>query len=739
MVTEFGQPTSLGCAHLAPLGRNQGCHSEQEAATNVVDMLHDLRDEGLAGGVVFMWLDEWFKFTWNTIDYELPHHNRALWRNVFTNEEHFGIIAAEPGPRDLVVLDGHDDEWATVASIGHGTRSIGDVAATSDAENVYLRLKVSPDLWRHKRIVIGLDARPGGNRGLPDLPGVDPGAEMAVVIEPGGEARMYHAGWIETLGLRYGINKGYIPTNRADVLPESGTWVRLRQILNYPYRLPESGRMNPTELRDASLMPWGTTDPASPAFDDRHLVMGRDGVLEIALPWGMLSVADPSSHRLYVVGLDGKVTTRKADALGIAIAVDGEPLVKTTGYRWEGWDTVQWHERRKAGWPILQRAFQGYRGVARRKHTGRRRLGLRSAGAAAAARMRPVEVLAQVRGRHVRVDLRGDRARVAQMGLDVADVDARLDQVRAARMAQRVREDPLTVLQQPGGLRHLLHRLPHRRPAHPPAAGREEHRVGVAVARLVGPRAPIGRAELRPADGQVREERGAGHRRHGHRALPGPLAVHDHVGVVRVVQMAVRQVERRRLARPQPESVECLDEGMGPCPQRAGQPGGRLAHGPHLRLVERDDLAPEAPVRVGHAAGRPEVAHRALQGEEPRPPLAERTDRRDPSSTARRRSGEPVSPSLPPAGRDRRQRLRRAPRLGIVLDAEHGDRTAAGRRGPGPRRAARGHAGTPAGCWCSPGSRGSPRRAPSIPAPRRSSARVAAASARCIAFVVTPV
>lgn len=363
MVTEFGQPTSLGCAHLAPLGRNQGCHSEHEAAANVVDMLHDLRDEGLAGGIVFMWLDEWFKFTWNTIDYELPHRNRAMWRNVFTNEEHFGIIAAEPGPSDLVVLDGREDEWANVASIGHGTRSVGDVAATSDAENVYLRIKVTPELWRRKRLVIGLDGRPGGNRGLPDLPRVDSEAEMAVVIEPGGEARMYHAGWIETLGLRYGINKGYIPTNRADVLPESGAWVRLRQILNYPYRLPESGRMNPTELRDASLMPWGTTDPASPAFDDRNLVIGRDGVLEIALPWGMLSMADPSTHRLYEVGLDGKVTTRKIDRLGISLAVDGEPLVRTSGYRWEGWDTVRWHERRKAGWPILQRAFEGYRGV----------------------------------------------------------------------------------------------------------------------------------------------------------------------------------------------------------------------------------------------------------------------------------------------------------------------------------------------------------------------------------------
>jgi hypothetical protein len=362
MVTEFGQPTAAGCAHWAPLGRDQGCHSEKEAAANVIDMMRDIREEGYAGGMVFQFLDEWFKFTWNTIDYELPGHRRGMWRSVLTNEEHFGLIAMEPGPSDAVVLDGSDREWHPPTEIGRGSRSVRVVNATSDAENVYLRLRVAPELWRRKRIVIGLDARPGGNRGLPGAPGVDPDAEMAVVIEPGGAAHMLHAAWIEPLAFQYGINKGYIPANRADLQTGSGAWIRLRQILNRPYVLPLTGKTNPTELRDASLMQWGTTDPAAPGFDDRNMIDGAGPVLEVALPWSMMSFADPSTHRLYVPKMDGTIGTRRTTRIGIAIAVDGEPLLRTKGFTWDGWDTVQWHERRKAGWPMLRTMYRGYLG-----------------------------------------------------------------------------------------------------------------------------------------------------------------------------------------------------------------------------------------------------------------------------------------------------------------------------------------------------------------------------------------
>jgi hypothetical protein len=57
-------------------------------------MLEDIKEEGYAAGILFEWVDEWFKFTWNTIDLELPSDRRQLWRNDLTNEEFFGVAAS---------------------------------------------------------------------------------------------------------------------------------------------------------------------------------------------------------------------------------------------------------------------------------------------------------------------------------------------------------------------------------------------------------------------------------------------------------------------------------------------------------------------------------------------------------------------------------------------------------------------------------------------------------------------
>ncbi len=95
MVTEFGVPSSLGSAHDGPLGRSQGDHSEQVAMATDAELLEMMRRTGIAGGMVFSWTDEWFKTTWNTATHHHPADRRRLWHDPLTNEQYFGVIAAD--------------------------------------------------------------------------------------------------------------------------------------------------------------------------------------------------------------------------------------------------------------------------------------------------------------------------------------------------------------------------------------------------------------------------------------------------------------------------------------------------------------------------------------------------------------------------------------------------------------------------------------------------------------------
>ena len=95
LVAEFGIPASRGLTHENVYGFDQGNHSEQEQGQYVKSLFEDIVEEEMAGGLVFSWHDEWFKRTWNTMDYDHPDR-RPFWDNIQTNEQHFGLLSFDP-------------------------------------------------------------------------------------------------------------------------------------------------------------------------------------------------------------------------------------------------------------------------------------------------------------------------------------------------------------------------------------------------------------------------------------------------------------------------------------------------------------------------------------------------------------------------------------------------------------------------------------------------------------------
>jgi hypothetical protein len=50
--------------------------------------------------------------------------------------------------------------------------------------------------------------------------------------------------------------------------------------------------------------------------------------------------------------------TLRAERVGIAVFTGGS-LLRTSGYAWEQWERVTWHERRKAGFEELASTMRG--------------------------------------------------------------------------------------------------------------------------------------------------------------------------------------------------------------------------------------------------------------------------------------------------------------------------------------------------------------------------------------------
>jgi hypothetical protein len=359
MITEFGVPSAMALAHLGPLERDQGDHSEQEQMAMDAELLRMIHDLGLAGGFVFEWADEWFKFTWNTIEYELPPERRALWRNPWTNEEYFGLLAMDPGTAPVAIIDGAGKEWEGNGSqvIFEGASGLREVRAVKDEGYLYLRVLMDdPRVCLSEGLTLGLDVISGGNGGLPGLPGVDPEADYAVVLGRGEKGQAYVRGSNDQFTILWGKVNGYVPYDPAALAEGSGAWLPERLITNKPMTVPSTGEKLSAEFFEAGQLRYGSTDPVDPAYDSRATWAVKE-CLEIRLPYEAIGFSDPSSlQALRVNPSDRTITTETVQRVGLSVAL-GSRLYPTKGYGWDPWQEITWQERLKAGVEVYQRAL----------------------------------------------------------------------------------------------------------------------------------------------------------------------------------------------------------------------------------------------------------------------------------------------------------------------------------------------------------------------------------------------
>src|SRR5918996_4944375 len=79
--------------------------------------------------------------------------------NPLTNEEHFGLVAMEPGERPAAVIDGDRTEWTNNGSqvIFEGHEGVREVRAVNDEAFLYLNVVLDEKNSLDRGLAIGFD------------------------------------------------------------------------------------------------------------------------------------------------------------------------------------------------------------------------------------------------------------------------------------------------------------------------------------------------------------------------------------------------------------------------------------------------------------------------------------------------------------------------------------------------------------------------------------------------------
>lgn len=372
LIAEFGIPASRGMTHENVHGWNQGFMSEQAQGETLQHLFEDIMHEGLLGGLVFTWQDEWFKRTWNTMDYDNPDR-RPFWSNTQTNEQQFGLLSFD---RLKVKVDGNTEEWRGTQLYGTSPSEATDFAVDYDESYLYIKLK--SELLEKASPRILLDVVPEqGNMSAETIKDMtfSNGVDFIVELRKNEDSRIVIDEYYDLYDYLYSRSLKLIPSRMEVPVHNSGKFAPIYYVLNKQLYLPEEDRVTDFSFYETGKLMQGNANPEAEDYNSLVDYNWSEHVIELRIPWLLIQAKDPS-QREFVGNIhkDHEEASVKVENIYIgAIFVDDDnqvvdSLPKATGgvlpaleaYSWDTWQVPKFKERLKQSYYILQKLFEVY-------------------------------------------------------------------------------------------------------------------------------------------------------------------------------------------------------------------------------------------------------------------------------------------------------------------------------------------------------------------------------------------
>jgi len=367
LISEFGIPASRGKAHENRItGFNQGFIDESTQGDMLLSMINDIHSANLAGGLVFSWQDEWFKRTWNNNDLDLPD-SRPYWLNAQTNEQHFGLLALDPGnEKSISYIDGNFDEWKKDTPLYSDENT--KLYVKSDEGYVYLMVDAQNYDFDKDTLLIPIDTIAGqGNTSFPQYDTTfSKDADFVVKIHGPNDSHVLVDAYYDNYYFRYAVQTNLIEKEPSFHHKNSGIFNPIRLSLNKQLVVPGLNTEIPFTGYETGLLKYGIANPDSPDFNSLSDFYYKDGKMEIRIPWQLFNVMDPSGkHIIDDMYSRGKIAETKVKGFSFGVEnikdgmTKGTQNLPMTTYEWKEWEQPTFHERLKPSYFILQQGFMG--------------------------------------------------------------------------------------------------------------------------------------------------------------------------------------------------------------------------------------------------------------------------------------------------------------------------------------------------------------------------------------------
>ena len=359
LIAEFGVPASRGLTHRNPFGWNQGFIEEHEQGEIVTMLYEDMVHEGMLGGLIFAWQDEWFKRTWNTMDYDNPDR-RPYWSNAQTNEQQFGILSFD---QHKVRVNGEDD-WPedTKRDIDTDAHSaITSSGMNHDERYLYFQFHLDTPFEEQfsdeDPFTLYVSVRP--DEGLSLGNGFQADFRMELASEE--SAHLEVIGDYDTFYFDYDYAVKELDSEEDQMDRLYTDFFPIRLALNQEVRRPDTQEILPFELYEAGELLYGIGDPDHADYHSLsdYVFSADQRYLEVRIPWMLLNARDPGTMEFMGSPHDGLGSDAVIHVDGLDFHVADGEADQGFGwtYTWDLWDMPEYEERLKQSYPVIQDVF----------------------------------------------------------------------------------------------------------------------------------------------------------------------------------------------------------------------------------------------------------------------------------------------------------------------------------------------------------------------------------------------